>query len=260
MKKIRIILISVLLLSISGANAQIGIQTESPITLLHIDATRDNSPTPTSNQLLNDVFIDNNGNIGLGVSAPMARLEIADLSPTVIPPLRIVDESTMANKVLESVTTEGAARWTQQPPSYTKIYTATTDQLFTHNIESDLILDGAITIPITGKYLITVRWFGRFIITSGYGRTISAYVYLYKGSGASKTSLDQIEYYTTAPLNGFVTFTTSLYAGDRTAGDVLSLAVRPLIGSTSGISAWQIGPSLSGGRAGYVPTVILYSI
>lgn len=259
MKKNEIALLILSLCCIAGIKAQIGIQTESPLGIVHIDAAKDNSSAPTATQLLNDVIIDSNGNIGLGVSAPTARLEIADISSTSTMPLRIEDASTFSNKVLESVTSDGRAKWTQQPISYTQMYVANTNQYYVYAAETVLVLNNTITIPATGKYLITVRWWGRYLTGSATTGVISGYVYLYKNNSGTLETLDQIEYYQTAKQNDYITFTTSLYAGERVAGDILTLTIKPMIGGTTG-NVWQSGPALAGTSTGYLPTVILYSI
>lgn len=58
--------------------AQIGIQTENPQALLHIDGAKDNPSTgvPAAAQIANDVIINSAGNVGIGTISPNAKLEI----------------------------------------------------------------------------------------------------------------------------------------------------------------------------------------
>lgn len=62
------------------AGAQIGINTDYPRALLHIDGGRDNPQdftTPlTAAQMANDVVVLSNGNVGIGVVNPTVALEI----------------------------------------------------------------------------------------------------------------------------------------------------------------------------------------
>jgi len=60
------------------AEAQVGIQTEKPVQLLHIDAARNNNnaiPT-TPAQKQDDVVVTEDGNMGIGITEPTHKLEI----------------------------------------------------------------------------------------------------------------------------------------------------------------------------------------
>lgn len=53
------------LLVVSGNN--IGIKTDNPQGILHIDGQKDNSTTPTSTQLKNDIIVNSSGQMGIGM-------------------------------------------------------------------------------------------------------------------------------------------------------------------------------------------------
>lgn len=64
--------------------AQIGIYTENPLGIFHVDAGRDNSATPTTTQLLNDVVakISTTGSINLGIGGvPSDNTQLDLLAP-----------------------------------------------------------------------------------------------------------------------------------------------------------------------------------
>lgn len=75
MKK-NVLLICSLIVS-SLAYSQIGINTPNPQGILHIDGAKDNpeTGTPTAVQQTNDFAILNNGNVGIGITAPNAPLQ-----------------------------------------------------------------------------------------------------------------------------------------------------------------------------------------
>ncbi|SHF18635.1 hypothetical protein [Dysgonomonas macrotermitis] len=64
--------------------AQIGIHTENPLGVFHVDAGRDNSATPTTTQLLNDVVakVSSTGSINLGIGGvPSDNTQLDLLAP-----------------------------------------------------------------------------------------------------------------------------------------------------------------------------------
>lgn len=72
-----IIFTFVLLSSI--AFSQVGINTENPKQVLHVDGNKDNPTTgmPNAAQQINDVVITSNGQIGIGTVNPAAKLDVA---------------------------------------------------------------------------------------------------------------------------------------------------------------------------------------
>ncbi|MEY8760433.1 hypothetical protein [Chryseobacterium tongliaoense] len=59
-------------------NAQVGISTSNPQGIFHVDAGKDNnlSGAPTASQQLNDFVVTSAGNVGVGTTAPNAKVEI----------------------------------------------------------------------------------------------------------------------------------------------------------------------------------------
>lgn len=239
------------------AFGQIGINTENPLTLFHVDGARDNSASPSTAQISNDIAITTGGNIGAGTLTPVAKLDISNTGAT--RPLRIVDGSVMPNKVLES-DADGVASWTLQPPSYTKTYRASTfGQQFFYNVRTLMPLNEEIVIPQPGKYLLTLQWWG-YNRLDAVGHILSGYVYVRIKNAA--TDLDQIEYYMVGTVGDVLTFTTSLYLGDRLTGDRIEVIIKSTIGANSvsdvGKVQWELINDAS--RGDLMPKVIVYSI
>lgn len=98
MKKTLLILIVSLGVNV---HAQVGINTQNPQGVFHIDGGKDNPLTgaPNTTQQINDVIVTSTGNVGIGTTNPTRKLEI--VSPT-SPALRIVDGNQNANYALMS--------------------------------------------------------------------------------------------------------------------------------------------------------------
>lgn len=254
-----VIIVLVLIFGISSAFGQIGVNLDRPMALFHVDGAADNGVgTPAASQVINDVVFDSRGYIGVGTLNPTARLDIADSQSQGIPPLRILDGSTMSAKVLESGP-NGVARWTDQPPSYTQSFTAIPGQSFTYGGGQEMMLNAKIIIPQNGRYLLTVRWWSYNVKSSWTKRPgiASIYVYLIL-RGTPAVSLDSIEYYMEAIQGDVITFTTSLYAGYRSQNEELFVRITPVIGlpaNSHGTVQQQLSNDIE-----FVPQVVLYSI
>ncbi len=81
MKKVYFILV---VCTYSLISAQLGINTSSPSGILHVDAAKDNGNTiPTSATVVNDVVVaGTTGNLGIGNSAPIVKLDVRGDSNT----------------------------------------------------------------------------------------------------------------------------------------------------------------------------------
>ena len=74
-KKLQIL--AIILLGIT-ANAQVGINTENPQQVFHIDGQKDNptNEAPNATQQVNDFVVTENGNVGIGTTNPNGKLHI----------------------------------------------------------------------------------------------------------------------------------------------------------------------------------------
>jgi hypothetical protein len=75
----KIKLLPILLLGIfCSTNAQVGINTNSPLGSFHIDGAKDNSASPTPAQQANDMVVTTAGDVGIGTTTvdASAKLQI----------------------------------------------------------------------------------------------------------------------------------------------------------------------------------------
>lgn len=75
MKKLIILIITVISVTVFG---QVGINTQNPKQIFHVDGQKDNPPTgnPTEADQLNDVVITENGQIGVGKISPTEKIDV----------------------------------------------------------------------------------------------------------------------------------------------------------------------------------------
>ncbi|SHG43658.1 hypothetical protein [Dysgonomonas macrotermitis] len=102
----KICLILVQVLSVMPVNAQIGMQTENPQGILHVDLQRNASPSGSSGTA-DDVMITNTGQMGIGTVNPRAKLDIRGS-------FCLRDGNQTEGKMLMSDTT-GNAKWGDRP-------------------------------------------------------------------------------------------------------------------------------------------------
>lgn len=98
--------IACLILSIDNIPAQIGVQTENPLAIFHIDPKRDTNSTGTANTS-DDIVVTTSGNVGIGTIAPSTKLDVRGT-------FRLRDGNQAANRVLVT-DASGNARWSDRP-------------------------------------------------------------------------------------------------------------------------------------------------
>lgn len=69
---------AVLLLIFGVASSQVGVNTQNPQAVFHVDGAKDNpsTGTPSASQQANDFVVTNQGQIGIGTNSPSSSLEI----------------------------------------------------------------------------------------------------------------------------------------------------------------------------------------
>lgn len=140
--------------------AQIGINTESPQTLLHIDAKSNNSilGVPTAAEILDDVVVTSEGSIGVGTIAPKRKLHIVTGGKVGTPKVgfRIEDGNQGLNKVLLS-DANGVANWQTAPsPPALLAYRNPTAPNIPTNVTTFYNTGSYIDLP-PGKWFVTVN-------------------------------------------------------------------------------------------------------
>lgn len=140
------------------ALSQVGINTANPQGIFNVDGAKDNvlSGTPSTAQQLNDFSISSSGNVGIGTTAPSARLEINNGSTNGA--IKIVDGTQGVNKVLMS-DANGLGTW-QGLSSIKSTVTGTfpSPQISTNS-------DGGTAPKYTGVYIDLAQ--GRYVINAG---------------------------------------------------------------------------------------------
>lgn len=148
----RKLLISLCVFSFGLSLAQIGINTETPLALFHIDGKGDNATTPNSTQTANDAVITTDGNLGIGSINPTNKISIKTngTESTPIEGFKLTDGNEGIGRFLVS-DAQGFATWKK-----------TESLIWNTNHE--------FTIPHTGIYLITL-YLAMEATTTGYANT-----------------------------------------------------------------------------------------
>ncbi|BFO67471.1 hypothetical protein [Chryseobacterium sp. KCF3-3] len=78
MKKQTLLLLGVSMMLTLTIKAQVGVNTQNPQGVLHVDGAKDNAAagTPTAAQQLNDFTVTSNGNVGIGTTSPGTKLDV----------------------------------------------------------------------------------------------------------------------------------------------------------------------------------------
>lgn len=221
---------------ITIVSAQIGINTDSPQRIFHLDGKSD---TSGNTNISDDVVINDSGNVGVGTLNPTAKLHI-ETSSTV--GLRLQDGTEGNRKMLYSKDANGSLSWTDQPASSATIYNLNTGKRTFRNQQRSLLT--SIPVTETGNYLVFIRWWGSATNTYDVMKHISAYIYLSQANTTAASDIgtdkDGVEHYVSYPTaNNYFSFTTSLF-GYMTAGTYLKLWITPSTPTTVAYD-WVIG-------------------
>ncbi|SHG35686.1 hypothetical protein [Dysgonomonas macrotermitis] len=171
MKNKKRYLLILCLVSITTLQAQVGINTQNPLGIFHVDPLANTSGT-TSSPLndSDDVIIDNKGNMGIGTATPVTKLDIVSATPGAI---RIVDGNEGEGKILSSIDGTGVATWQNVTGSwsaaltggelpYTSVIGYRDIKSFSGAFTSQAgigaadIVNGSIKIPYDGVYRICI--------------------------------------------------------------------------------------------------------
>lgn len=168
--------------------------------------------------------------------------------------IQIKDGTQAAGNILVS-DANGVGKW--QNIIFTSgagLYKSTTAQTFPADVSTLLTTTAAISITTPGSYNVSVRWLGSSDGYAANGKNTSAVFELYQNG----TKVDEMEYFTNR-INFHTSrfsFTVDLFAGNCTAGDVLTIKVRPKIGN--GTRKWYTGKL--GTASTQMPSIIIYKL
>lgn len=143
----RIFNITLTLISIN-LFSQVGIGTEYPKKTLHIDGKSDN--TSTIDKPENDIVIDNNGNLGIGIITPSNRLHI--LNNKTESSFKLVDGTQGQSKVLTVINSNGELAWNFKQT--TKVVSYDGANFYTGAVNSDMKYIGRKVTLEPGKWLV----------------------------------------------------------------------------------------------------------
>ena len=217
-----------LLLASSYCYSQIGINTESPRTLFHIDARKSASTTNPSTGTLSvlqqsdDVVVTTDGKVGIGTVYPASKLEINTQGTSGIYPIRIQDGTEGTGKFLVS-DANGVASWKNITPPDGSVYPIQSIPAMTFSAGVETLATGStFTVPSDGYYSMEVRWWAGYTVANATPkRTIT--IFQLRKNGVIQ---DQFQY-NTPRYNRAITSFVILYT-DAKANDVLSLWIYPL--------------------------------
>lgn len=179
------------------ANAQVGVNTNNPQQVFHIDGKSSSSTTnpssgaPTAAQQVDDVVITKQGYIGIGTSAPTKRVEIYSSTPGAI---KITDGTQGDEKVLMS-DGEGVGTW-QMPSALKDVVrgvfrrNATGGEIDTRTDDSGVkykSLNASITLT-KGKWIVNAGSTLKTRIANGQ----IIWVHMYLSSSTSPSTIDQV--------------------------------------------------------------------
>lgn len=138
------------------AQIQVGVGLHSPEGLFHIDAAQNNTLVSGASKYNDDIVIDANGNVGLGVKLPTAKLHINE------PAFRLEAGSMLNGNFLVS-DNNGVGTW-QVPPLATTNYTWNIRNTNYRHTGANQLMSGTVTasgnipgiITDNTKYTLTV--------------------------------------------------------------------------------------------------------
>lgn len=154
MKKI-LLLMGIFYLEIAYVYAQVGINTQNPQGVLHIDSKGD---TNLSKDTDDDIVVDSNGNMGIGTITPQAKLHIETGGTSAIPKSGFIlkDGNEKNGRVLTTNDT-GLATWMQfgLAPSIVGVLNRNNGLQLSYSEPNFLLTQSYIDLP-PGKWIVNV--------------------------------------------------------------------------------------------------------
>ncbi|SHF77239.1 hypothetical protein [Dysgonomonas macrotermitis] len=224
-------ILGILILTALPVMAQIGVNTETPYTLFHLDArytattTNPDNAVPSNIQQQDDVVITEDGKVGIGTITPGAKFEVNTQNVAGMYPLQITDTSDPTGKVLVS-DSNGNALWTKVQPPRGTVYPIIDIPASTIPAGSEqLVPNSEFTVPHDGFFSYEIRWWSYYSAAYATASRISI-VLILKRNGVT---VDSFRYQTPFIGSSAITSYIPLYS-TANANDKLALYIHSVEG------------------------------
>ena len=279
MKKKMLLLMGIF--SLGLLNAQVGVNVQKPLRVLHIDPKGDTNLTGTVGYS-DDIVVNEKGYLGIGTISPTAHVHIDKGTASSF--IRIEDTSEgTGDKFLKS-DVNGYGTWIPRVKLSGKVYRMTSPFqnviYYPANTDSPILFNklkldtgpitnnpdnGYIRIDNDGSYIFTVRWWGSVsgsaVTSNRKYNVIEAMLNIKKviGGVVQTESLDNLNMYVNVAGGGRYAFTVSLFVPNLKKGELLAVSIKPLV------TTWALGVGLSTigsqfDNVVYFPSVMVYNI
>jgi hypothetical protein len=232
------------------AFAQVGILTDDPQGMFHVDPRGDTVVTPTDTlNAGDDVIVTLEGNVGIGLLPEATSPHSLTLTGGGTPsaphsPLRIEDGNQREGRILTS-DANGRGTWKDLPAGFNtgRVYGLQGIPAMSISAPTTVFTFSA---DVAGQYLFEIRWWSKFANTM-HEPTFVVFN-LYRGAANNNNRQDSFEQYLGGNLIDVntVTLCFTLYAS-ATAGETLILQCQSSVVRTSGgvgvASATQVSPA-----------------
>ena len=228
-------------------NTGIGVGTSSPIGTLHVDAKNDNAPTPTTNQLKDDIIIDSSGKLGVGMIPSTSDESRLQVNGTVA----IKNSGTISSGNTYLLTTSdgsGQTRW-KKNVSLTSLVIGSSTGGYSGRLNSYGSVGYTIALPPGGWVIQTAFLF--VYNTVGSGRYVWGSVY-WADTNSSQTPSSDIQKgrfisgMITSNKNYTTAFGLTYIINSSSASKTYYLRVKPADTNITGTPSWNnIGSSTS---------------
>lgn len=202
MKNIKVLIaVFVVVLTTSAYAQKTGVNTKNPQNALHVDGQKDNNASgiPTAAQQANDFVVTSAGNVGIGNTAPTAKLVI-DNSIAGTAAIKIVDGTQFSGYVLTS-DANGVGTWAAVPAfraTLLGVFPGTSSSVNSNSGSGNYVNSGvSITLPM-GKWAINAgmtfnnisvdTWQLCYLSTSNSTTTLSQTGFTHLGPAVNNTS------------------------------------------------------------------------
>lgn len=205
---------------IFAQTGQVGIDTEFPKALLHIDGAKDNpkdvTTSPNSTQIQNDVVFTKAGNLGVGTISPTVKLELSN--GTNNGAIKIVDGTQGLGKVLMS-DEYGVGTW-KMPNSFKPVALGVYP-----NPKADVVSDGNANSMGATKYtqiyvdLTPGKWIVNAGLTIRCTEALGQRFWMHAYLSTSQTSVNQTGFTHLGPAGNVTSYANLIFGNPTTTNN-----------------------------------------